>query len=109
MSAAGLSRPAAAEYFYVNRQTQVPGDFVAVAGGEYPGGNGGAIFEDSANASGNATTTSTGTSTATGTGTGSGATATGSTASGAGSGLRRGEMFSMGALGIAIWGLVAML
>ncbi|KAJ4397597.1 hypothetical protein N0V93_001830 [Gnomoniopsis smithogilvyi] len=45
MSAAGLARPAAAEFFYVNRQTQVPVDFVALPGGTYPGGNGGAIFE----------------------------------------------------------------
>lgn len=47
MSAAGLGRPAAAEFFYVSRQAQVPGTFVALAGGTYPGGNGGAIFENS--------------------------------------------------------------
>lgn len=72
IEAAGLGRPAAAEYFYVSRKSEVPGGFVALAGGTYPGGNGGAIFEDSANASGTATATASGTgaaSTATGTGT----------------------------------------
>ncbi|KAJ4420193.1 hypothetical protein N0V82_004538 [Gnomoniopsis sp. IMI 355080] len=116
MSAAGLDRPAAAEYFYVNRQTQVPGDFVALAGGTYPGGNGGAIFEDSPDAAGNATTTASGTSTSTSTSSSTasstGATATdGSTASGAAGAavvsLR--EMVSVGAVGAAVWGLVALL
>lgn len=44
IAAASLSRPAAGEYFYVSRQTSVPADFVARAGGQYPGGNGNAIF-----------------------------------------------------------------
>lgn len=45
ISSANLNRPAAANYFYVSRQNQVPGTFVAVAGGVYPGGNGNAIFD----------------------------------------------------------------
>lgn len=72
LSAAGLPRPAAAEYFYVNRQSQVPGNFIALPGATYPGGNGGAIFENSPNAAGNATTTGTGTGTASGAGSGRG-------------------------------------
>ncbi|KIX92439.1 uncharacterized protein Z520_11914 [Fonsecaea multimorphosa CBS 102226] len=32
--------PAAAMYFFVSNQTQVPQDFTAAAGGTYPGGNG---------------------------------------------------------------------
>lgn len=107
MSAAGLARPAAAEYFYVNRQTQVPGDFVALAGGQYPGGNGGAIFENSPNAAGNATTTATSTSSTTSsTGTSSSSTASGaaSAAGGGGGVLRWGDMMTMGVLGAAVWG-----
>lgn len=76
MAEADLERPLAAEYFYVSRQAAVPGDFVGAAGGTYPGGNGGAIFEDSPNAAGNATTT-----TASGTATGSAATAAATTTS----------------------------
>lgn len=41
---AGLGNPAAAEYMYVSREPAVPGDFVALPGGEFPGGNGNAIF-----------------------------------------------------------------
>lgn len=41
---AGLGRPAAGEYFYTSRQQGVPGDFIALPGGKYPGGNGNAIF-----------------------------------------------------------------
>ncbi|POS76321.1 hypothetical protein DHEL01_v205295 [Diaporthe helianthi] len=41
---AGLGNPAAAEYMYVSRQPAVPGDFVALPGGQFPGGNGNAIF-----------------------------------------------------------------
>lgn len=41
---AGLGSPAAAEYMYVSREPAVPGDFVALPGGEFPGGNGNAIF-----------------------------------------------------------------
>lgn len=41
---AGLGNPAVAEYMYVSRQAAVPGDFVALPGGEFPGGNGNAIF-----------------------------------------------------------------
>lgn len=63
INASGLDRPAAAEYFYVNRQSQVPGDFVALAGGEYPGGNGGAIFENSPDAAGNGSSNGTETET----------------------------------------------
>lgn len=44
IEAAGLGNPAAAEYMYVSRQAAVPGDFVALPGGEFPGGNGNAIF-----------------------------------------------------------------
>lgn len=44
VEAAGLGNPAAAEYMYVSRQAAVPGDFVALPGGEFPGGNGNAIF-----------------------------------------------------------------
>lgn len=55
VDAAGLVRPAAAEYFYVSKKTDVPGGFVALPGGTYPGGNGGAIFENSPNAAGNQT------------------------------------------------------
>lgn len=57
MGAAGLDRPAAAEYFYVSRQPQVPGTFIAQAGGQYPGGNGGAIFENSTSTVGTGTGT----------------------------------------------------
>lgn len=110
MSAAGLVRPAAAEYFYVNRQAQVPGNFVALAGGVYPGGNGGAVFEDSPNAAGNSTASASVTATGA---TATGATATGTTATGATSGagavLRGGEVVSAGALSAAIWWLSAVL
>lgn len=106
MSAAGLERPAAAEYFYVNRQTQVPADFVAMAGGEYPGGNGGAIFENSPNAAGNGTATATSSSA---TSSASGATATGETSGAAGGVLRLGELLSVGALGAAFCGLFVVL
>lgn len=108
MSAAGLDRPAAAEYFYVNRQTQVPGDFVALAGGTYPGGNGGAIFENSPNAAGNATTTagSTATSTSTSSTGTSSSTATGAAAGGM---VRWRDMMTMGALGAAVWGFYMVL
>ncbi|ORY67021.1 phosphatidylethanolamine-binding protein, partial [Pseudomassariella vexata] len=41
---AGLARPAAGEFYYVSSQQSVPGDFVALAGGEFPGGNGDAVF-----------------------------------------------------------------
>lgn len=41
---AGLGNPAAAEYMYVSREPAVPGDFVALPGGQFPGGNGNAIF-----------------------------------------------------------------
>ncbi|EJT72198.1 hypothetical protein GGTG_09065 [Gaeumannomyces tritici R3-111a-1] len=34
----------AANYFYVSRQTQVPGTFTGQPGGTFPGGNGNAIF-----------------------------------------------------------------
>lgn len=34
----------AANYFYVSRQSMVPGTFIAMPGGQYPGGNGAAIF-----------------------------------------------------------------
>lgn len=59
MAAAGLGRPAAAEYFYVSRKAEVPGEFVAAPGASYPGGNGGAVFENSPNAAGNNTSSST--------------------------------------------------
>lgn len=101
MSAAGLGRPAAAEYFYVNRQAQVPGTFVALAGATYPGGNGGAIFENSPNAAGNGTGTSTGSNSTTGSGSSSG-TGTGTTTSGARSVME--GIFKTG-----IWGLLALL
>lgn len=111
MSAAGLARPAAAEYFYVNRQTQVPGDFVAAAGGQYPGGNGGAIFENSPNAAGNATTTTaTSTSTSTSSTGTSSSTASGAASAAAGGGvLRLGDLMTVGALGAAVWGAYMML
>lgn len=112
MSAAGLDRPAAAEYFYVNRQTQVPGDFVALAGGTYPGGNGGAIFENSPNAAGNATTTasSTSTSTSTSSTSTSSSTASGAASAAAGGGvLRWGDMLSMGALVAGVCGFYMVL
>lgn len=109
MSAAGLDRPAAAEYFYVNRQTQVPGDFVALAGGTYPGGNGGAIFENSPNAAGNATTTASSTSSTTSS-TGASSTATGAASVAAGGVVMRwGDMLSMGALGAVVWGFYMVL
>ncbi|KAI6367760.1 hypothetical protein MCOR25_004836 [Pyricularia grisea] len=41
---ANLGKPLAAEYFYVSRQSNVPGTFVDQPGGSYPGGNGNAIF-----------------------------------------------------------------
>ena len=44
IEAASLGRPAAGEYFYATRQDSVPPDFIALPGGEYPGGNGNAIF-----------------------------------------------------------------
>lgn len=56
---AGLGQPAASEYWYVSRQDAVPGTFVALAGGQYPGGNGNAVFQ------GGATTTTTSGATAT--------------------------------------------
>lgn len=43
LSEAGLDTPAAAEYFYVSNQTQVPATFTAAPGGSYPSGNGQAI------------------------------------------------------------------
>ncbi|CAN8101402.1 unnamed protein product [Discula destructiva] len=103
IAAAGLGRPAAAEYFYVNRQAQVPGDFVALAGGVYPGGNGAAVFEDSASAGGNATATSG----ATPTGTGAGAAAT-ATAGAMGGWLGRASVWE-GWLGLMVCGIVALL
>lgn len=112
MSAAGLDRPAAAEYFYVNRQTQVPGDFVALAGGTYPGGNGGAIFENSPNAAGNATTTATSTSSttsSTGTSSSSSTTGTGAASAAAGGVRWAGDMMTVGALGAAVWSFYMML
>lgn len=95
ISAAGLGRPAAAEYFYVSRQTQVPGTFVARAGATYPGGNGGAIFENSPNAAG--TTNSSTTNATTG-----GSTTTTTTTSGATS-------VWEGLLKSGFWGLLALL
>lgn len=100
MAAAGLSRPMAAEYFYVNRQSNVPGNFIALAGGSYPGGNGGAIFENSPNAAGNGTGGTT-------TGSGNGSTAgTGSTGT---SGAERAGLkgWMIGGLGlVGLWALL---
>lgn len=98
IAAAALGRPAAAEYLYVNRQPQVPGTFVALAGGVYPGGNGGAIFEGSV-----PSTTPTGTGAATGAGAASPTAATAGAAGGwSGFGAE-------GLLGAAIWGVAALL
>lgn len=97
MAAAELETPAAAEYFYVNRKPEVPGDFVAMPGATYPGGNGGAVFENSPNAAGN------GSATATTTSSGSGATATGTSGAGA-----RWKALD-GVFGSALWGLAAFL
>lgn len=57
ITAAGLARPMAGEYFYVSRQSAVPGDFMAAAGGEFPGGNGNAVFAGKGSSSGNQTST----------------------------------------------------
>lgn len=62
ISEAGLDRPAAGEFWYVSREPEVPGTFVALAGGAYPGGNGAAIFS-----SGSGSATATATSSADGT------------------------------------------
>ena len=43
ISAAGLSDPAAAMFYFCSNKTGVPGDFEAMAGGTYPGGNGAAV------------------------------------------------------------------
>lgn len=108
MSAARLGRPAAAEYFYVSRQAQVPGTFVALAGGQYPGGNGGAIFEGSTT---NGTTGSGSESGSgdTGTGTGTGAGTGTATSAGTRSGRWQLSPVLEGMLKTAIWGLAALL
>lgn len=62
ISEAGLDRPAAGEFWYVSREPEVPGTFIALAGGAYPGGNGAAIFS-----SGSGSATATATSSADGT------------------------------------------
>ena len=43
VSAANLGQPAAANYFFCQNKTGTPPDFYAPAGGQFPGGNGGAI------------------------------------------------------------------
>lgn len=45
ISAANLGTPAAANYFFCNNMTDVPQNFIALPGGTYPGGNGGAITD----------------------------------------------------------------
>lgn len=105
MEAAGLGRPAAAEYFYVSRRPEVPGDFVGSPGATYPGGNGGAVFENSPDAAGNGS----GTATATATATSSGATGT-AAATGGASGPAARWRVGDGAWGASlIWGLAALL
>lgn len=75
ISEANLGRPAAGEFWYVSRETEVPGTFVALAGGAYPGGNGAAIFS-----SGSGSATATATSSAGGTSSTGGASSTGTSA-----------------------------
>lgn len=45
ISAANLGSPAAANYFFCSNKTNVPQDFIALPGGAYAGGNGGAITD----------------------------------------------------------------
>lgn len=78
---ARLGTPAAANYMYVTNQTNVPTNFVASAGGTYPGGNGGAVTSGDPGASYLATASAT------------------STASGAGSSSSRAASSSAGASG----------
>lgn len=108
MSAAGLGRPAAAEFFYVSRQAQVPGTFVALAGGTYPGGNGDAIFETSPNAAaggnGSASSSTGGTS-----GTGTSGSGSASSSSGTGSTTSGARSVMEGLWRTGIWGLLALL
>jgi phosphatidylethanolamine-binding protein len=54
---ARLDRPAAGQFWYVSREPEVPGTFIALAGGAYPGGNGDAVFS-AGSRSGAATATS---------------------------------------------------
>lgn len=69
ISEAGLERPAAGEFWYVSREPEVPGTFVALAGGAYPGGNGAAVFSSgSGSATATATSSADGTSSTGGTG-----------------------------------------
>lgn len=111
VSAAGLGRPAAAEYFYVNRQSRVPGTFVALAGGVYPGGNGGAIIAGSTgtgSGTGSGTGTGTGTGSGTGTGTGTGTGSAGGTAASGGAVGGWSGMVKEAVLGAVVWGFVAL-
>lgn len=75
ISEAGLGRPAAGEFWYVSREPEVPGTFVALAGGAYPGGNGAAVFS-----AGSESATATATSSASGTSETGGAASTGTSA-----------------------------
>ncbi|EXJ65877.1 uncharacterized protein A1O5_10853 [Cladophialophora psammophila CBS 110553] len=78
--------PAAAMYFFVSNQTQVPQDFTAAAGGTYPGGNGDmitagpgpSITPATTLATAGASTTATGSSSSIPSGVSETATATGS-------------------------------
>lgn len=88
ISEARLDRPAAGEFWYVSREPEVPGTFVALAGGAYPGGNGAAIFS-----AGSGSATATATSSAGGTSSTGGADSTGATGTSAAS-LVAGESFS---------------
>lgn len=45
VSAAGLSQPAAAQYFFVSRKNGTPMNFTAMPGGMFPGGNGAAVTD----------------------------------------------------------------
>lgn len=47
----------AGEYFDVSRQATIPGDFIAATGGEFPGGNGNAVFAVKGSSTGNQTGT----------------------------------------------------
>ncbi|KAJ0123634.1 hypothetical protein N8I77_010613 [Diaporthe amygdali] len=75
ISEAGLGRPMAGEFWYVSREPEVPGTFVALAGGAYPGGNGAAIFS-----AGSGSATATATSSASSTSSTGGAASTGTSA-----------------------------
>lgn len=96
ISEAGLGRPMAGEFWYVSREPEVPGTFVALAGGAYPGGNGAAIFS-----AGSGSATATATSSASSTSSTGGAASTGTSAANVAIGSQTGLLtWVFGAIGV---------